>query len=374
MIEKNVSIIGVGKLGLCLALNLENSGYYVLGCDVNQEYINKLNSKKFDSDEPKVTELLINSKNISFTTEIKKTINFSDTIFIMVATPSSSDGKYDHTQIENVLTQLELIGCQDKRKTLIIGCTTFPGYLETLVDRLDNINYSLIYNPEFIAQGNIINGQLYPDMVLIGESNKISGDIVESIYKQMCLNEPIISRMSLTEAELTKLSINCFITTKISFANMVGDVCNKLNISHKNVLDSIGGDSRIGNKYLGWGYGFGGPCFPRDNRALGVLCVENNIDPKIPLASDEYNNLHAEYQTEHMYKNDVIDNKITIDGVSYKKGSILIEESQQLKVAENLHKLGVDVTIIDNEKVLSQVIELKGEMFNYKNLEYETSK
>ena len=139
MNEKNISIIGVGKLGLCLGLNLENSNYNVLGCDINQNYINSLNNKTFNSDEPKVTDLLIKSKNINFTTTITKTVKFSNTIFIMVATPSTEDGKYDHKQIENVIEQIEILGYQNERKTLIIGCTTFPGYLETVKNRLEKI-------------------------------------------------------------------------------------------------------------------------------------------------------------------------------------------------------------------------------------------
>jgi UDPglucose 6-dehydrogenase len=372
MNKKNISIIGVGKLGLCLGLNLENSNYNVLGCDIDINYISELRNKRFISDEPNVSNLLIKSKNIKFTTSVTEAINYSNVIFVMVATPSTENGKYNHTQIENVVSQIESIGYQIDRKILIIGCTTFPGYLETIREKLENLNYSLVYNPEFIAQGNIIHGQLYPDMVLIGESDTISGNIVEDIHKNMCLNKPVINRMSLTEAELTKLSINCFITTKISFANMIGDLCNKLKVSHQNVLNSVGSDTRIGNKYLNWGYGFGGPCFPRDNRALGILCLENNINPKIPIASDEYNHLHTNYQTEYIYLNEVKDNKITLYGVSYKKGSILIEESQQLKIAENLFNLGVEVTIIDSTKVLEQVSSLHSNNFKY--VAYDTQK
>ena len=215
--KKNISVIGVGKLGLCLSLNLENSGFNILGCDLNKEYIKCLNEKTFISDEPKVTVLLQKSKNISFTDNIEECVIFSDVIFIMVATPSSEDGKYNHDQIEKVLNQIYSFGKQKNKKTIIIGCTTYPGYCETLVDKLKKLNYDLVYNPEFIAQGNIIDGQLYPDMVLIGESSKDSGNIVESIHSKVCLNNPTICRMSLTEAELTKLSINCLLNIFISF-------------------------------------------------------------------------------------------------------------------------------------------------------------
>ena len=359
-----ISIIGVGKLGLCLALNLENKGYEVIGCDVNEKYIASLNNKSFESDEPQVNDLLRESNNIKFTTDLKESLSFSDIIFLMVATPSLPDGKYDHFQIESVINQLEK---QPIRKSLIIGCTTYPTYCETLVDKLDKLNFDILYNPEFIAQGNIINGQLYPDMVLIGESTSSAGDKLEEIHEKLCNNRPVISRMSLTEAELTKLAINCFITTKISFANMIGDLCNKLNISHNNVLKSIGSDSRIGNKYLNWGYGFGGPCFPRDNRALGILCEEHKIYPSIPKASDEYNNLHTKYHFTEIVKN-IEDYKITIDGVSYKKGSILIEESQQLKIANMLADSGYEVTIKDVDKVIDSVYRIYKDKFKYEKI------
>jgi nucleotide sugar dehydrogenase len=283
----------------------------------------------------------------------------------MVSTPSLDNGKYDHSQIDKVIEQLKTFGKQSERKTIVIGCTTYPGYCESLQTKINDLNYSVVYNPEFIAQGNIIEGQLNPDLVLIGENDVNSGNIVQKIHETMCGNSPKVFRMSLTESEITKLSINCYITTKISFANMIGDLCNKLDVNHENVLNAVGADSRINNKNLKWGYGFGGPCFPRDNRALGILCEENGIDGKIPKASDEYNDLHSTYHTNFLYKNKVNNNEILIDGVSYKKGSVLIEESQQLKVAIMLSELGVNVTIQDNEHVINQIKKIGNFNFKY---------
>jgi UDPglucose 6-dehydrogenase len=362
--DKKISIIGVGKLGLCLSLNLERKGFDVLGCDVSEDYIDQLNNKNFQSNEPQVNSLLSECKNINFTTDLKKSLEFSDVLFLLVATPSLQNGKYDHSQIESVISKLEILGRQENRKFLIVGCTTYPGYCDSISERLDKLNYEILYNPEFIAQGNIINDQLSPDMVLIGETSKEAGDKLEFIHREMCENNPHFSRMSLTEAELTKLSINCFITTKISFANMIGDLCNELGISHKNVLHSIGKDSRIGGKYLNWGFGFGGPCFPRDNRALGILCSENNIEPTIPTASDSFNNLHIQYHAKEIEKT-AIDNKIIFDGVSYKKNSVLIEESQQLKMAVLMSDLGYEVTIVDNKYVIDSVEKIYANKFKY---------
>lgn len=362
---KKITVIGVGKLGICLSLNLEKKGYNVLGVEKNIDYINQVNEKIFYSSEPKVSEMLKNSKNFRLTNDLEEGLKFSDIIFILVSTPSLPDGKYDHSQVDSVLTEIKKLGYTNKRKNLIIGCTTYPGYCESIFLDLDKLNYSIVYNPEFIAQGNIIDGQTYPDLVLIGESDIESGKIVEDIHLKLCENNPKICRMGLTEAELTKLSINCFITTKISFANMIGDLCNKLNISHKNVLEAVGSDTRIGNKYLNWGFGFGGPCFPRDNRALGILCEENNINPKIPKASDEYNILHNQYHSEFLILNEIENQKFILDGASYKKNSVLIDESQQLKVAELLNNCGIEVTIKDVEEVIEQVKKINGDKYKY---------
>ncbi len=366
---EKISIIGIGKLGICLALNLEKNGYYVLGVDKNESYVKSINEKTFFSNEKGVNNLLKESKNLVATTSIVDAVNFSDILFVMVATPSLENGKYDHSQVESLVNDLKKIGKQKNRKLFIVGCTTYPGYCESLRKELEPLNYEILYNPEFIAQGDILNGQTNPDLVLIGETSEYGGNIVENIHKKISNNNPFISRISLTEAELAKLAMNCFITTKISFANMIGDLCNNLDISHENVLTAVGASKRIGWDALKWGFGFGGPCFPRDNRALGILCEENNIEPLIPKASDEYNKLHLDYQiSDFINKNDK--KEIIIRGVTYKEGSFLIEESQQLNFAVGLTKNGYEVTIIDDEFVLNEVRKIYGEIFKYEKRNY----
>lgn len=354
--KKNISVIGVGKLGLCLSLNLERKGFNVLGVDVSESYTETLNTKSFVTTEPFVTELLKNSKNIKFTTSIQESLN-NDVIFIVVKTPSTPDWKYDHTQIDDVVNTIIKFGKQETRKELVINSTTFPGYCDTVQEKLKDLNYFVSYNPEFIAQGTIIMDQLNCDNVLIGESDNISGNIIENIYKTMCESNPIINRMSRTEAELTKLSVNCFLTTKISFANMVGDIANRLNCNSDIILNAVGTDSRIGNKYLKPGFGFGGPCFPRDNRALSKCAEEVGIDAIISKSTDIMNEKHLEYQIEDFIKqNPNKDFEVKIPYVTYKKESTLIEESQQLKFAVLLKNKGYKVCIGDKrEEVLEQI-------------------
>jgi len=354
--DKNISILGVGKLGLCLGLNLERKGFNITGVDISEDYIKSLNNKTFTTSEPSVNEYLVESKNIIFTTDLNQALQ-NDILFVVVRTPSTPEWKYDHTDIEEIANKLISLGKQERRKDLIINCTTFPGYCNTLQEKLKGYNYYISYNPEFIAQGTIIRDQVYCDSVLIGEADEYAGEIISKIYHQMVESNPVYSRMSLTEAELTKLSINCYLTTKISYANMIGDIANRLECNADRILSAIGTDSRIGNKYLKPGFGFGGPCFPRDNRALAKCGEEVGIDAVISKATDEMNEKHLQYQIEDFIKNHPNKEKtVEVDFVTYKKDSILIEESQQLKFALKLKELGYNIEVLDQrEEVLNQL-------------------
>jgi nucleotide sugar dehydrogenase len=353
---KNISIIGVGKLGLCLGLNLEKVGYNVLGVDVFESYVNSLNNKTFVSPEPFVNEYLRQSKNIEFTTEIKKSLE-NDIIFIVVDTPSTYDYKYDHKNIDDIAEKLISFGKQKRRKDLIINCTTFPGYSDKLQERLKPYNYFVSYNPEFIAQGSIIMDQQNCDNVLIGEADVQAGDLIQKLYSDFCVKNPDFNRMTRTEAEITKISVNCFLTTKISYANMIGDIALRYESNPDTILKAIGTDSRIGSKYLNYGYGFGGPCFPRDNRALAKCAEEVGIDAVISKATDIMNEKHLEYQIDFFKeKNKDKTMSVQLDYITYKKESVSIEESQQLKFAIGLKESGYKVKIKDQRpEVIEQI-------------------
>lgn len=348
---KNLSVIGIGKLGLCFALTLEKAGYNILGVDVNENYINLINNKTYTSSEENVEKYLKLSKNFLATTDISRAVNFSNVLFAVVATPSLENGRYNHSQVDSLVKQLKALGRQKETKHFVICCTTMPKYCDSVQKELEEYNYIVSYNPEFIAQGTILKNQEYPDMILIGEGNKEAGNIIEEIYKKHTSNQPAIHRMSRTEAEICKISLNCFLTTKIAFANMVGDIAIKSDCDPSKILSAIGSDSRIGKKYLGYGFGYGGPCFPRDNRALAIYANDVEINAVISKASDESNKLHLKYQVENFMK-DNPDKSIPVymDYVTYKKESILLTESQQLEFAKKLKNNGYKIILKDNRK------------------------
>ena len=354
--NKKVSIIGIGKLGICFGLNLKKAGWEVIGIDNNQEYVKQLNLGTFKSDEEGVNDYLQNYPLDLYSTDIEKAIE-SDIIFIVVPTPSTPDHKYDHSYIEKIKNQLISLGLQKSRKDLIINCTTFPGYCDQLQKELEELNYKVSYNPEFIAQGTIIRDQLYCDNVLIGEHDVEAGNKICEVYKTFVLSEPIYNRMSRTEAEITKLSVNCFLTTKISFANMIGDIASRYDCSGKKILAAIGTDSRIGTKYLMPGFGYGGPCFPRDNRALAKCAEDVGISAEISKATDRMNKLHLEYQIDDtIRKYNKQTDFIEIEYLTYKKESVSLEESQQLEYAKRLNELGYKLKINDKRQAVMDAV------------------
>ena len=363
---ENITVIGVGKLGLGLSLLIEKSGYNVLGVDINIDYINKLNNKSFKTLEPEYNTLLQNSKNFKATNILEEGLNYSDIIFIIVQTPNSGGDKfYDHSIVSNILHDINKLKVKDKN--IIIGCTIMPGYIDTIGELLikDCINTNLSYNPEFIAQGDIINGFLNPDIILIGSKSNILSDKLKEIYNKFILTKPRYCILPPLESEIVKISINGYITTKLSFANMISDVCDKLGADKNKVLKSVGGDSRIGNKYFNPGYSFGGPCFPRDTKALKQIVDSVSINSDLLVATTKYNEEHSMFQTNQLLEQGK--EEYVIEDICYKEGSKIpiIEESAKLKIAKNLVKAGKKVTIRDDSHMIDEVIKEYGNLFEY---------
>jgi UDPglucose 6-dehydrogenase len=379
----NISVIGIGKLGLCFCLSLERAGYRVVGVDVNEAYVKSINEKTLNSPEARVNDRLAGSKNFEATTDLDKALAHSNILFVVVATPSLLNGRYDHSQIEGLVEDLKLRGAQNETKHLVMNCTTMPGYCEELGKRLEDHNWTVTYNPEFIAQGTIIRDQENPDMILIGEANPMVGNLLEEVYERMTDNDPRVCRMSPTEAEITKISLNCFLTTKIAYTNMIGDIVKKSGGTPQVVLDAIGADTRVGKKLTRYGFGYGGPCFPRDNRALGIFASDINVSADISFATDEMNKKHLQFQLDDYMKNNPktaaggiafgkhdksdYSDKISVwfESVTYKEGSTMIEESQQLEFAVGLAYGGYEVLISDVQEVIETVQALYGDLLLY---------
>lgn len=351
---EKVAVIGIGRLGLCFALNLEKVGYQVTGIDLDTEYTSKLNSKTFKSFEPELETYLKKSSNFIASTDYNiltdPEIKF---IFCIVPTPSTADGSFSHQFIDQVVEELGKLPNPISKKHFIIASTTMPGYCDELGSRLEDKNYSVNYNPEFIAQGTIIRDQQKPDQILIGEGDIEATKFLKEVYGKMCTSNPEIHVMSSKSAEITKLATNCFLTMKISFANSIGDLATIAGGEPEKILKAIGSDSRIGEKYLKYGFGFGGPCFPRDNKALVSYASKENQKILLSEATIAVNSSHLEFQFSQLMNENR--SEYLFDSLTYKKGTDIIEESQQLQLAVKLVEAGKKVSVTNSEIVRSTI-------------------
>lgn len=354
--QLKIGVIGIGKLGICFSMELCKLNFVkeVVGFDVSESYIRSFNDGTFNSLEPQVNNLYNKYKHKFKATLNKEELSTCDVTYVFVQTPSLENGEYDHSQILECLS-----GYKDSYpKLVVVGCTTFPGFCEKLQEKLGN-GISVFYSPLFIAQGNIVRGITHPDFVLVGAKNLDSDDLqlIKQINTSVTENNCDIHTMSLTEAEITKLALNCFITTKIAYCNMVGDIVKTSGGDPSKVLKAISTDSRVGSRCMKYGFGFGGPCFPRDNRALSKFASNMNVKAEISKASDISNKDHLEFMIQEVLSGKV-SQPVEIPYLSYKKDSYLIECSQQLEFAIRLKNLGVSLNILENRKeVLDQIKE-----------------
>ena len=352
-----IGVIGAGRLGICLALLLEQSGYEVIASDIREDYVKGLNERKIVTNEPGIQELLSKATKLTATTDNFKVIMDCDIIFTLVATPSLPDGSYDVSSVWQVVNDVQNADFSVSGKTLVVGCTTNPGDCDNFQKQLEDCSVDVFYNPEFIAQGSIIRDLQRADMVLIGgKRNEVYDELCE-LYNRIQVTQPRISIMSTKAAEIVKLAVNCFLTTKISYANMVGEVLTLSGLEDEidTVLTAIGEDTRVGNKFLKYGYGFGGPCLPRDNRSLGAYANKLGLEYNLGLTTDNFNNEHASFLKNYFIKKNEGNLPFWFQYISYKNGTDILTESQQYRLCIDLLNAGYKVYVNDNRAILDQV-------------------
>jgi nucleotide sugar dehydrogenase len=351
-----VGIIGAGRLGICFALLLEQSGYEVVASDIREDYVRKLKERKIDTHEPGVQELLSKSTNITFKTGNLDVIRECDILYTLVATPSLPDGSYDVSAVWGVVNDIQQSGLDVSGKSFVVGCTTNPGDCALFQKELEPYGVDVFYNPEFIAQGSIIKDLQNADMVLIGGNGNYI-EILNEIYSKIQVTEPHIYTMSTSAAELVKLAVNCFLTTKISYANMVGEVMSLAGLDDEisSVLNAIGADTRVGPKYLKYGYGFGGPCLPRDNRSFAAYAKKLGLEYNLGKTTDDFNNEHARFLQKYFIKKNERNLPFWFQSIAYKEGTDILTESQQYGLCVDLLDAGYKVYVHESRAILDQV-------------------
>jgi UDPglucose 6-dehydrogenase len=353
-----LSVIGLGKLGAPLAAVLASKGHDVVGADLNPAFVAAVNAGRAPVVETRLQEFIDASKGrLTATVDVAEAVAATDATYVIVPTPSQADGSFS---VEHMLAAVDAIGRGLAKKSgyhlVTITSTVMPGdteakikpALEQASGRRCGKDFGLCYNPEFIALGNVIKDMLAPDFILIGQSDDKAGALLQSIYESVCENKPPFARMNFVNAELAKISVNSFVTMRISFANQLARLCDHLPGADVDVVTSaIGMDTRIGKKYLKGAVSFGGPCFPRDNRAFARLAAGVGTEAPMAIAADVMNKDYLEHLVGRVTSLAPKGGTVALLGMSYKPDTGVTEESPSIVLASKLLERGVLVRAYD---------------------------
>lgn len=354
-------VVGLGKLGLPLAALIASSGHNVLGYDKSLSLIDSLNFGSFHSSEPGLMDLLSEKlPNLTFYSSINADIlKDIELIFIVVPTPSLPNGAFSNEFIQKTISEIcPMIKFKTSNTVVCIVSTVMPGSCDgeisknlKLASKGSRSRIGLCYHPEFIALGSVLKNLQSPDFQLLGISDSWVLDIVKPIFESITKFSVPLKTMSLLEAEIVKISVNNFITMKISFANSLLQLSDKFdNININSVTEAIGLDSRIGSKYLTAGAPYGGPCFPRDTRAMAKLFNESSVINSFPEITSNINQNYLNFLVKKILDQTNKSDTVGILGVSYKEGTPVIDDSPGVSIGLALLEHGMKIYSWDDEQ------------------------
>ena len=355
---QKISVIGLGKLGYPMAQFLSSSGAKISCYDKDKDLVNNLKENQGSHlHETGLSNLVNNNNDVVFYNNISDCIFDTEIIYITVPTPSKMDGSFSNEIIIHVLNEVADVIIKTKKSFIInINSTVQPGSIENeIIPFLEskglknNDNFYILYNPYFVALGSVIRNLEEPDYLLIGSSSIFASKKITKFYNSLYKN-PKIRLLKFKEAELTKLLVNTYLTTKISYSNFVKEICKDFDdVSDLRVLESVGLDKRIGTKFMLPGGPYSGPCLPRDNLSLKKFCLDNNIQNSFSDEVQKINNVTLEnlYKIISALKNNHKIKSFGFLGLGYKSNTQCFEESYSIKMMNFLRSLNIDVFYYD---------------------------
>jgi UDPglucose 6-dehydrogenase len=370
-----VSVIGMGFVGLSMAVFLADKGLHVIGVERDKKRIDLLKKGEIYFYEPGVEELLlknIENGSIEFTDNYEYAIDNSDITFICVGTPSDEFGRQD---LSMVISASKSIGNALKDKEdyhlVVMRSTVLPGTCRKIVipaieEDAGHVGgkFGFVMNPEFLQEGSALKHLSKPNRIVIGEYDESSGNMLSHLYKELYGDDTALIRTTIENAEVIKYANNAFLATKISFINTIAKICELTPYTDiKVVSETIGLDPRIGKLFLRAGIGFGGSCLPKDLRALIYYSIEHGYRPRLLEATNEVNKEQPMWVIEvlrRIYPR-LKDRKISVLGVAFKPGTSDIRESQAIHIIKELDKEGCEIYIYDplaTDEFIDQFSEL----------------
>ena len=346
----NISVFGLGKVGITLSSCLSAAGNKVVGVDVHTGLVSALNDGSFTTQEPGVMERLARTSEGGFaaTTDPARAICESDLTFVIVPTPSNTLGGFSLRYVFKACDEIGLaLRSKAGPQTVAVVSTVLPGSSQArIIPRLEQASGRKIgdrlgfcYNPSFIALGEVVKGIECPDYLLIGEADQASGDLVLAAHKSMMRNGAPIARMSPVEAEITKIASNTHETMRVSFANMLFDICDEVpGASVDRITEALA--HRMGRRFFKGAVPYGGPCWPRDNVALTAFMDAIGAPSRLPHAVDLFNAEHARFVLRKILSLTNANQTVGILGLAYKPGTSCVERAFALDLAKWLTQEG----------------------------------
>ncbi|MFA5022609.1 MAG: UDP-glucose/GDP-mannose dehydrogenase family protein [Patescibacteria group bacterium] len=352
-----IAIIGTGYVGLTTGVCLADFGHQVVCIDNNLEKIEKLNQGKSPIFEPGLEELIgknKDAKRLTFSQDIGPAVKDSEVIFICVNTPPKDDGHADLKYVEGVAREIAQVINGDYK--VIVDKSTVPvktaeKVKETILRySVNQANFDVVSNPEFLKEGTAVKDTLEPDRIVIGVDSQKARDKMLEVYKPLIdKTKAPVKIVSVRSAELIKHGANTFLATKISFANLIAQTCEEAGADALEVLAAIGLDERIGRHFLNPGIGFGGSCFPKDiaayKKTLETLGIDNSFVEAIQKINEEASHRFLQKIKKELW---VLDGKIIgVLGIAFKPDTDDIRNSPALKIIEKLQKDGAKIKAYD---------------------------
>ncbi|WP_175551783.1 nucleotide sugar dehydrogenase [Geodermatophilus amargosae] len=349
-------MLGLGRVGLAVAAALASHGGRVCGVDIDPRRVAMVAGHLPADDEPGLAELL-GQHRFSACSSHADGIRRTSVTYVIVPTPSDDRGGYELRHVQRSFEQIgHALAQSDEPHTVVLASTVLPGatryalqpVLEDASGRAVGDGLDLCYSPPFVALGSVLRDFLHPDFALLGVADGATGREVETVYRRVLGPGVPIRTMSIENAELTKLAVNTFLTMKITFANTLAALCDHLPGGDVDtVTDAVGSDSRVGPQLLTGGFGYGGPCLPRDNAALALLAEVVGVPPELARATDAADRWFSAHRAEALVARLRPESTAVILGAAYKAGTSVVDASQSLELARVLAAAGVHVVVYD---------------------------
>ncbi|MFW6078102.1 MAG: UDP-glucose dehydrogenase family protein [Gemmatimonadota bacterium] len=352
------SVVGLGKLGASMAAAIADRGHEVVGVDVDPRAVDAVNAGRAPVDETGLTERIeANRERLRATLDHGEAVRESELTFVVVPTPSDDRGAFSLQYAAEAFREIGRgLRTKDGYHNVVLTSTVLPGstryglrpILERESGRRCGAELGLCYSPEFIALGSVIRDFLNPDFTLVGEWDERAGEQLEAAYARIVENGAPCRRMSIENAELTKVALNTYVTMKVTYANMLAEICERLPGGDVDaVTDALGLDERIGRKYLTGALGYGGPCFPRDNVAFAFMADAVGAGAPLAETTDRANRESSDSLAGRVVSMIPEDATVAVLGLAYKPDTPVIDESPGVALARALVRAGVRVVAYD---------------------------